>query len=187
MRQWMSGRLSKTVEGWFKSSRGDKLHTKLYTMEIPTIRLSNGTVVANFSSSHPFYFGDGSILPACSSIRAEKMRVKYTGSIAEKKENIRFSTTMPILSSEAIREIESGYPGIDVVIISQRMMGDIVHMNALGLLSEKFISTFTSKMAKITRIRAANKISNILNYTGWNPVPKEICSASRFTKARLRM
>jgi hypothetical protein len=38
--------------------------------ELPEIRLSNGLVVANYSSPHPFTFVDGSVLPACSKERA---------------------------------------------------------------------------------------------------------------------
>jgi hypothetical protein len=38
--------------------------------ELPEIRLSNGLVVANYSSPHPLTFVDGSVLPACSKERA---------------------------------------------------------------------------------------------------------------------
>lgn len=34
-------------------------------MNNPTVTLSNGVVVANFSSPHPFTFVDGTVLPAC--------------------------------------------------------------------------------------------------------------------------
>jgi hypothetical protein len=38
--------------------------------ELPSVKLSNGLVVANYSSPHPFTFVDGSVLPACSKERA---------------------------------------------------------------------------------------------------------------------
>jgi len=39
--------------------------------ELPSVVLSNGLRVANYSSPHPFTFTDGSVLPACSSARAK--------------------------------------------------------------------------------------------------------------------
>lgn len=38
--------------------------------DLPTVTLSNGLTVANYSSPHPFTFTDGTILPACSNERA---------------------------------------------------------------------------------------------------------------------
>jgi len=38
----------------------------------PTVKLSNGIVVANFSSPHSFKFEDGSILEACNKEQAEQ-------------------------------------------------------------------------------------------------------------------
>jgi len=40
---------------------------------MPTVRLENGLLVANFSSPHEFLFTDGSKLPACSSERARDL------------------------------------------------------------------------------------------------------------------
>lgn len=42
-------------------------------MKLPTVTLTNGLVVANFSSPHEFKFVDGSILPACSPERANHL------------------------------------------------------------------------------------------------------------------
>lgn len=41
-----------------------------HDLRVPVVRLSNGVVVANFSSPHSFEFTDGTILPACSLERA---------------------------------------------------------------------------------------------------------------------
>jgi len=38
---------------------------------VPVVNLSNRLRVANFSSPHPFQFEDGSVLPACTPLRAE--------------------------------------------------------------------------------------------------------------------
>jgi hypothetical protein len=40
---------------------------------IPTVKLSNGVVVGNFSLPHSLTFTDGSILPACSEARADAL------------------------------------------------------------------------------------------------------------------
>lgn len=38
---------------------------------MPTVRLSNGLIVGNFSSGHPFTFTDGRVLLACETDRVE--------------------------------------------------------------------------------------------------------------------
>jgi len=38
---------------------------------MPTVRLSNGLLIGNFSSPHPFEFVDGSVLPACDPDRSK--------------------------------------------------------------------------------------------------------------------
>lgn len=40
-------------------------------LDIPVVRLSNGILVANFSSPHSFSFTDGTILPSCSTERSK--------------------------------------------------------------------------------------------------------------------
>jgi len=42
-----------------------------------TITLTNGKIVGNFSSPHPFTFTDGSILPAQSNEEAERLKVTF--------------------------------------------------------------------------------------------------------------
>lgn len=44
--------------------------------DFPTVVLSNGIKVANFSSPHPFKFTDGSILEGCSAERAERLMLE---------------------------------------------------------------------------------------------------------------
>lgn len=53
------------------------------TPERPIIELSNGKLVANFSSPHPFTFTDGSILPAKSEDEAERLKVNFHEDIDE--------------------------------------------------------------------------------------------------------
>ena len=45
-------------------------------MNMPTATLSNGLVVANFSSPHQFNFEDGTILGACSPNRAKALMLE---------------------------------------------------------------------------------------------------------------
>lgn len=52
----------------------------------PTVTLSNGLVVANFSSPHNFVFEEGSILLACEKDRVEALSL-------EKIESTRFNIT----------------------------------------------------------------------------------------------
>lgn len=51
-------------------------------MSYTTCTLSNGLVVANFSSPHEFKFEDGTILPACSAGRAKRLML-----VAEESES----------------------------------------------------------------------------------------------------
>lgn len=55
-----------------KSGRGYKMEN------MPTVKLTNGIIVGNFSSPHTFEFADGTILPACSKERAEKLKMNFT-------------------------------------------------------------------------------------------------------------
>lgn len=49
----------------------------IYSPERPIVELSNGKLVANFSSPHPFTFTDGNILPAKSKIESERLKVNF--------------------------------------------------------------------------------------------------------------
>ena len=46
------------------------------TYNFPTVTLSNGLTVANFSSPHEFKFEDGSILDACTTEHSTKLSLK---------------------------------------------------------------------------------------------------------------
>ena len=61
-----------------KSGRG---YNKMENM--PTVKLTNGIIVGNFSSPHTFEFADGTILPACSKERAEKLKMNFTENYVE--------------------------------------------------------------------------------------------------------
>ena len=50
---------------------------------MPTVKLTNGIIVGNFSSPHTFEFADGTILPACSKERAEKLKMNFTENYVE--------------------------------------------------------------------------------------------------------
>jgi len=60
-------------------------HDDLFDM--PNIKLSNGLIVANFSSPHKFEFEDGNILEKCTDQRAEKLKVIFNET--KKTEKIR--------------------------------------------------------------------------------------------------
>ena len=73
--------------------------------ERPIIKLSNGKLVANFSSPHPFKFTDGSLLPSKSKSESERLKVNFhedTDSDADSNGDVRLSFT---LSNEVGYEI----------------------------------------------------------------------------------
>lgn len=67
-----------------------------------TITLSNNKIVGNFSSPHPFYFVDNSILPAVSDVLAETLKVTFHEDI-DKDGDVQLSFT---LSEEVLKEMQ---------------------------------------------------------------------------------
>ena len=92
-------------------------------LRMPTVRLENGLVVANFSSPHPFTFDDGSVLPGCDPARVEAMSLRRVD--REEPDGLRpivnvvsgFDLTNAV--REAVEDIQQEWPGggIDVVLI----------------------------------------------------------------------
>ena len=67
------------------------------TPERPIIELSNGKLVANFSSPHPFTFTDGNVLPAKSEDEAERLKVNFHEDIDEDGDvKLSFSLSNPV-------------------------------------------------------------------------------------------
>ena len=96
--------------------------------ELPTVILSNGLRVANYSSPHPFTFDDGSVLPRCSDERATMTMLKKHKTdrkIFESKSGVEFIKqkvryTLSWFVAEDIRKImhvfDSGKLPWDLII-----------------------------------------------------------------------
>lgn len=70
-------------------------------MEVNILELSNGKLVANFSSPHPFTFTDGSVLTAIQDEDAERLKVTFIEKVDDNGDvELSFE-----LSEEVIREM----------------------------------------------------------------------------------
>lgn len=87
--------------------------------ESPRVTLSNGLVIANFSSPHPFAFTTGEVLPACNAERArllmlesEEISIPNPGGWTDI--DLRFS-----MSNGVLVELEHtcGRGDVDVVLV----------------------------------------------------------------------
>lgn len=93
----------------------------------PVLELRTGVRVANFSSGHPFHFGDDYILPACDSIRVERLKLEpqeqeFPGANGWTDIVIDFK-----LTGEVLDELTTlvGCPDIDVVIVPRVVMDSL--------------------------------------------------------------
>jgi hypothetical protein len=68
--------------------------------DYPVVKLSNGIVVANFSSPHQFLFEDGSVLEACSPERAKRLMLESQEYIEAAKKWV--DVRLRFLMSEAV-------------------------------------------------------------------------------------
>ena len=64
-----------------------------YAASIPvgqSVKLSNGLIVGNFSSPHPFTFEDGSVIPAVNDIDSQRLKVDFIETVVENKSAVGF-------------------------------------------------------------------------------------------------
>ena len=101
------------------------------TCIIPTIQLSNGVIVGNFSSNHKFEFEDGRVLPARNKETSERLSVSIEEKYTENPMNP--SLTDVEMSFSLSKEIEDELKDLceenihDVIIIPNMMMDAIKH------------------------------------------------------------
>lgn len=90
--------------------------------KMPTVRLSTGVLVANFSSPHTFRFTDGSTLEACSPERAKALMLQSR----EDEHHIdprwvdielEFSLSTEVRIALFAADRQAGSEGIDIVIV----------------------------------------------------------------------
>ena len=89
--------------------------------EGPVVVLSNGIVVANFSSPHPFNFEDGSILEACDSSLSQSLSLETVEETTEPfygqgAHMVTLSFKMTECVEKRIDSMERE-PGIDVILV----------------------------------------------------------------------
>jgi hypothetical protein len=74
--------------------------TKEVGMEMPTVKLSNGLVVGNFSSPHQFDFVDGSVLTSCTADRVATASLKIEETVI-KSNNVWTDVGMKFITTDA--------------------------------------------------------------------------------------
>lgn len=91
---------------------------------VPIVTLSNGVRVANFSSPHSFTFVDGTVLPACSRERAERLML---GALEHEEPGIKGTTdivlewTMSMAVENELVYLE-GHRDIDIILVPLPVM-----------------------------------------------------------------
>lgn len=80
------------------------------------IKLSNGKLVANFSSPHPFTFTDDSVLPAKSNDEAERLKVTFIEKIDDDGDvELSFDLSDEVMNEIALYEWLHQQKQVDVV------------------------------------------------------------------------
>jgi hypothetical protein len=93
------------------------------TPERPIIKLSNGKLVANFSSPHPFTFTDGNVLPAKSEDEAERLKVNFHEDIDEDGDvKLSFSLSNAVYDEIIYWQRKYNYNEVNVVFCSLPMI-----------------------------------------------------------------
>ena len=95
-------------------------------MNSPTVTLSNGLTIANFSSPHPFTFITGEVLPACNSEWVNEMSLDITEietiqSFSQRVPPIKWTDLeLNIKIPDYVKDILNALidnPNIDVIIV----------------------------------------------------------------------
>ena len=64
-----------------------------YAASVPvgqSVKLSNGLIVGNFSSPHPFTFEDGSVIPAVNDNASQRLKVNFIETVVENESAVGF-------------------------------------------------------------------------------------------------
>lgn len=78
------------------------MKSPFFPIELPTVTLSNGLVIGNFNSPHPFTFEDGSVLPACSNEVAKATELNSEDTI--EFNGVFYDVTKKFVMSAACKE-----------------------------------------------------------------------------------
>lgn len=91
---------------------------------MPTVTLSNGLIVGNFSSPHAFHFTDGTVLPACSAERRVLSQLDVTEKGVSRRRTKIPSISVEMTLSEAGRIAlhEASKVKCDVIIVPRPVL-----------------------------------------------------------------
>ena len=96
-----------------------------YGEMMPVVTLSNGYILANFSSNHSFRFEDGNVLPACSNERCERLTL-ISNETKVHTGNLWIDVKMHYIMSDTVREelvyIINNTGLIDIVIVPRPVL-----------------------------------------------------------------
>lgn len=85
-------------------------------MDINIIELSNGKLVANFSSPHPFTFTDGNVLPAKLDEDSERLKVTFIEKVYTNGDvELSFDLSADVMNEIALYEVLYQQKEVDVV------------------------------------------------------------------------
>jgi len=128
---------------------------------MPTVKLTSGLTVGNFSRPHAFNFDDGSKLPACDADRVRAGTLKVREEVI--KRNTRYTTLSvnhELTDSALDMLIESAYQhGVDLVIVPRVVIDasvNFIKMNRIRRDHELFKS-----VKKCVTIRMKDRLNKI--------------------------
>jgi hypothetical protein len=127
---------------------------KTKAMKNTIIELSNGKLVANFSSPHPFTFTDGSVLPPVSNEDSERLKIQFNEVVHPNGD-----TELSFELTEAVRE-QMGYwmdkwnsGEVNVVFCPLPMITAIKNLNPNSVIHSPFRSVrMEDRIAKLVSI-----------------------------------
>jgi hypothetical protein len=133
-------------------------------MTIPTVKLSNGLVVGNFSSPHAFVFEDGSNLSPCPPERARAcmlhaVEVESPGIKGTVDIELSFKLTSSVRDELALAQ---ALPGIDIILVPLPVM--------------KAMADAGMPIGKCRTIRVADRVTKAIHI---NRFCKESCPEMR--------
>jgi len=123
---------------------------------MPKAKLTNGLVVANFSSGHPFTFEDGTVLPACQDDRVQALVIVHQETHSQKRIVDQTEYEMRNITAE-LTELGMAMVQTTVldecnVIIAPRQVVEAIHAAGLLKKHDRFASIKMTKRGGPARI-----------------------------------
>ena len=124
-----------------------------YAASVPvgqSVKLSNGLIVGNFSSPHPFTFEDGNVIPAVNNNDSQRLKVNFIETVVENESAVGFDAdiykTISLdfeLSNAVEYEMERWYKlwqdrKVDIVLCCLPMIQALKKKSSVDLLNGPF-------------------------------------------------